>query len=87
MISIGVRELRQQVSRLLRRVRDEGEIVEITYHGEVVARLVPVKPVPVEPAEMAAVWTDLDQLAAEIGAHWPEGVSAAEAVSRTRREL
>jgi hypothetical protein len=34
---------------------------------------------------MAAVWTNLDQLAAEIGAHWPEGVSAAEAVRQERR--
>ena len=31
--------------------------------------------------DRAAVWADLDQLAAEIGARWPEGVTAAEAVA------
>ncbi len=87
MVSVGVRELREQVSKLLQRVRDEGEIVEITYHGEVVARLVPARPASVQPAEMAAVWTDLDQLAAEIGAHWPENISATEAVRQERRDL
>lgn len=87
MVSVGVRELRDHVSKLLQQVRDQGEVIEITYHGEAVARLVPVKPAHVEPAEMAAVWSDLDQLAAEIGASWPEQVSAADAVAEDRREL
>ena len=34
-----------------------------------------------------AVWTDIDRLAAEIGAHWPKGVTAAEAVDEVRRTL
>ncbi len=37
----GVRELRQNASRLLAQVA-EGETVEITSHGRAVARLVPV---------------------------------------------
>ena len=40
MTTIGVRELRQHTSKILRRVREEGETVEITYHGEVIARLI-----------------------------------------------
>jgi prevent-host-death family protein len=40
---IGVRELRQQASRWLRRVA-EGESFEITDRGRPVARLVPVPP-------------------------------------------
>ncbi len=37
----GVRELRQNASKLLERV-EAGETIEITNHGRVVARLVPV---------------------------------------------
>jgi len=37
----GVRELRQNASKLLERV-EAGESIEITNHGRVVARLVPV---------------------------------------------
>ena len=38
---IGIRELRQQASAVLRRVR-AGEIVEVTDHGHPVARIVPL---------------------------------------------
>ena len=48
--------------------------------GRVVARLVPVEHAPVAAEQATAVWADLDQLAAEIGARWPAGVTAAEAV-------
>lgn len=46
---IGVRELNQQTSRVIERVR-QGETLEITERGQVVARLVPAVPVP-EPLE------------------------------------
>ncbi len=39
---IGVRELRQNLSVYLRRVK-EGEALEVTEHGRVVARLVPAR--------------------------------------------
>ncbi len=41
MTSVGVRELRQRASELLRRVAN-GETIEITYHGVPVARLAPL---------------------------------------------
>ncbi|MEP6649582.1 MAG: type II toxin-antitoxin system prevent-host-death family antitoxin [Lapillicoccus sp.] len=37
---VGIRELRQNASALLRRV-ERGEIIDITNHGHVVGRLVP----------------------------------------------
>ena len=40
---VGVRELRQNASALLRRVQ-AGEILEVTDRGRPVARLVPIKP-------------------------------------------
>lgn len=68
MDTIGVRELKQQTSRILRRVREGGEIIEITYHGVPIARLVPVNPPAPSKEELAAIWADLDQLTAEISA-------------------
>ena len=87
MTSIGVRQLKEQASQILRQVREEGASYEVTYHGRVVARLVPVNQPDVTAEETAAVWTDLDLLAAEIGKMWPDDVSAVEAVSEGRREL
>lgn len=83
--SIGVRELRTKTGRVLKRVREKREPVDVTYRGQVIAQIVPV----VSPAEMAeatrAVWADIDQLAQEIGRRWPAGQSAAAAVSEGRR--
>lgn len=87
MSDVGIRELKANTSEIVRRVRERGEIIDITYHGEVVARLVPVQPPSTPPDVMAALLADLDQLAAEIAAAWPEGVSAVDAVREARRDL
>jgi prevent-host-death family protein len=44
-VKIGVRELNQQTSRVIERVK-RGEVVEVTKRGRLVARLVPVVPAP-----------------------------------------
>ena len=85
--SVGVRELKQQASSIIRRVRESGEVVSITYRGKVVAKLVPVIPDEERSAEVSMVWAELDALAEEIGAQWPDGQSAAEAVQEQRREV
>lgn len=41
--SVGLRELRQQASAILRRVT-AGEAVEVTEHGHPIARIVPLNP-------------------------------------------
>ncbi len=46
---VGVRELRQNLSVYLRRVK-QGESLEVTERGTVVAELVP-KPEPIDPLE------------------------------------
>ena len=81
MVTIGIRELKQQTSELIRRVRERGTSINITHHGKVVARIVPV----VEPDPTDDEWAQLDQLALEIGKRWPKGVSAAQAVREARR--
>jgi prevent-host-death family protein len=87
--AVGIRQLKQQTSEILRRVREDGETIEVTHRGRVVARLVPVEQQqqPSGAPETGAIWANIDQLAAGIGARWPKGLSAADAVSQDRREL
>jgi len=82
MVTVGIRELKQQASELVRLVRETGKEVQITYHGEVVALIIPVKPAKKDDAK---AWAKLDNLAAQIGARWPKGVSVADAVAEARR--
>lgn len=41
--SVGIRELRQQASALLKRVAS-GEVIDVTDHGHPIARIVPIRP-------------------------------------------
>jgi hypothetical protein len=52
-----------------------------------VALLVPVPSAKrrAKAAADEAVWADRNQLAAEIGAHWPQGVTAVDAIRQDRR--
>jgi prevent-host-death family protein len=83
MLSVGVRELKQRASELIRMVRENNNEIQVTYRGKVVALLIPVMR-PAQNNETQA-WIEIDHLAAEIGARWPDGVSAAEAVAEGRR--
>ena len=87
MRSIGVRELKAHASQVLRELQEKGEPVEVTVRGRAIARLIPVGAMRPRPEETAAAWTDLDELAAQIGASWPADASAADAVREERREL
>ena len=84
MKTVGIRELKQQASAIIRQVREEGEDYQVTYHGEPVALIIPLGTSSnMEEADQA--WAAIDHLATEIGARWPEGVSAEEAVAEGRR--
>ena len=84
MVTVGVRELKQQASKLIRLVRETGSEVRVTHRGQVVALLIPVTPLKSNAGEKHS-WASLDTLSAEIGARWPKGVTAAEAVAEGRR--
>jgi len=86
MRSVGVRELKQRTSQVLRELQARGDEIEVTYHGRVIARLVPVGRPPAR-RRTAAVWSTLDQVAREIGARWPKGRSVTAAVREGRRRL
>jgi antitoxin (DNA-binding transcriptional repressor) of toxin-antitoxin stability system len=84
--AVGVRELEEQTRDVLRRVRDGGETIDVIDRGVVIARIVPSPP-PVDPETLKHIWERRHRLAEEISRHWPEGVSAADAVAEGRREL
>lgn len=87
MRAVGVWELKEHASEILRRVRERGESVDVTYHGRIIARIVPLQELPGSRQELREFWVDWDQLAEQIGAEWPEGVSALDAVNDVRRDL
>ncbi len=68
MITIGIRELKAHTTEILRKVRVEGQPIDITFRGEVIARIVPVQRTTQQREQTLAAWADLKQLAAEIGA-------------------
>jgi len=84
MVTVGVRELKQKASQLIRMVRETGAEVRVTHHGKVVAYLIPAR-TPQKKDDDERSWATLDTLAAEIGANWPEGLSAIQAISEARR--
>ena len=84
---VGVREFKQQTKELLERIREANDSVTITDHGRVVACVVPAKPRRHDPAATAAWLATIDDLAEELGRHWPEGVTAVDAVDDVRRDL
>lgn len=87
MTTVGIRELKTNTSEIVRRVRELGEIVDITHRGEVVARLIPAHPIMTQADELSALWTEMDRLAEEVAAHWTGSSSAVDAVREGRREL
>ena len=87
MTEIGIRQLKQQASELVRRVSEGKEIITITNRGNAVARLVPVEDAESKRVHVEAVWVGMDEIALEIGASWPKEVSAVEAVKERRREF
>jgi prevent-host-death family protein len=84
MASVGIRELKHETSAILRRVREHNETIDVTHHGKVVARLVPVEPDVEIARRTKAVWRDLDELAKEIGARSRRRVDAVKALGRGR---
>ena len=92
MASIGVDELRTRTSEVLRRVREDGETIDVTDGGKIVARMVPVEQPRDEPEvedsdAMLAWMRNMEPLIAELGKKWPKGVWAVEAVLHVRRDL
>jgi prevent-host-death family protein len=81
MPEVGVRELKNRASEILRAVREERIEYVITYRGRPVARLVPVA----GKEDHAQAWRELERLSQEISARWQSDKSALELLDETRR--
>ena len=77
---IGVRELKNRTSEVLRAVREEKAEYIVTYRGRAVARLVAI-----EEQRDEDIWAELERLRGEISTKWSSERSAAELVSEGRR--
>lgn len=65
MLTIGIRELKNNPSVVLRRVRQKGETVAVTFRGVLIARITPVEDATSSVDD--AGWVELDELSAKIG--------------------
>ena len=90
MAAIDVRDLHERTAEIRKGLRENGEPIDITDQGRIVARLLPVEPLdrprPTR-EELEAIWAQRERLADEISKSWPEGVLAVEAVREQRRDL
>lgn len=85
---IGVRELKNQTSRVIRQVREEMVEYVVTLHGEPVAVLRPLDDAEkqrLRQSEIEETMAEMRALAQEIAAAWTSDKSALELVAEQRR--
>lgn len=89
-IEIGVRELKNHTSKIVRAVREEAAEYVITVHGEPVALLRPLTELEEQKTrrEKAVQFLeDLDELAWLVTAEWQSDQSGLALIEQQRREL
>lgn len=86
---IGVRELKNNASKIVRAVREERAEYVVTVHGEPVAVLRPLnEEVPNatdRQAEIDRFMAELDELSKEVSAKWNSNKTALEALEEDRQ--
>jgi prevent-host-death family protein len=92
MTMIGVRELRQQTSELLRKLREEKAEYIITYQGKPIAVLLPLDPEAVDQALVqlgkrgaAQGWEMYSQVAERVRQTWPATADTQALLDEIRR--
>jgi prevent-host-death family protein len=86
--TIGVRELKNHASRVLRAVREEMSEYVVTLRGEPVAVLRPLTEEEVQrlrQAETDGALADMKALAQEVAAAWTSDQSGVELIAEQRR--
>jgi prevent-host-death family protein len=86
--TIGVRELRNKASSVIRTVREDMVEYIVTVHGEPVAVLRPItedETKRLRQLQMEEALAEMKSLAAEVGEAWSSEKSGAELVSEQRR--
>ena len=92
MPAIGVRELHNRTTEVLRKVRESKEEYVVTHQGHPVAILLPVDTQRLEKAMLEAgkqearrAWERYERLAAEARRQWPSGQSSEAILDDVRR--
>jgi prevent-host-death family protein len=94
MPNVGVKELKDQATEILRNVREEQVQYIVTYHGRPVAVLLPVDEAWMRAEQDRAVraarpnadlLAELEALRAEIDASWSSEKTAVELIAEGRR--
>ena len=86
--SIGVRELKNQISRIIRTVREEMAEYVVTVHGEPVAVLRPLTETEIQnlrQVELDQSLTEMKALAQKVASAWVSPKSGVELVAEQRR--
>ncbi len=86
--SIGVRELKNQTSRILRAVREEMAEYIVTLHGKPVAVLRPLteeESLQLQQHEIEKSTAEMKAIAQEVAAAWTSNKSGVEIISEQRR--
>jgi len=84
MTIIELEQLQEHLADLVTSVRDQGDVVFVAENGRIIARIVPPELMPEEIEQSLAAFDSMDEVAEEIGAHWPDGVTAVEAIQEQR---
>lgn len=87
---IGVRELKNNTSKIVRAVREDGAEYVVTLHGEPVAVLRPLTedhPHDYDEAEIEHLMSELNKMADRVSKAWQSPLSAVEAIQEQRRDL
>jgi len=96
MLNVGIRELKNQATEILRAVREDNAEYIVTYRGQPIAFLLPLDdtlkraqttPVIVRPQPSPALLAELEALRQKIGKAWKSNLTAAEAMAEQRRSL
>jgi prevent-host-death family protein len=81
MAEIGIRELKNRTSEIVRAVREERVEYVVTYRGQPVARLVPVA----DEADSEQALQELEEISQEVSVRWRSDRSAVELLTEMRR--
>lgn len=86
--TVGVRELKQRATEIVREIREAQATYDVTYRGKVVAHLVPAEQEPAqEPFDLKKWRAEMDELGERIAKKWPKGLSAVEAIRDDRSRI
>ena len=85
-MKIGIRELKARAPQVVREVRETGEAVDITYRGEVVARLSPAQESRGH-GDFVTAWKHFDEVVREVGKRTRSHKGKTKAPAGWRRDL